>query len=403
MSAVLESRTAIRGLVREAEQLVKNRALTTVQKNAKMDKIEAQIKGHNETIRLHESSRRLLSAGDSIDYQGDDLSGSHQLRGLHAGLALEGYAPMAAPQIDIGHEQAKELFEAAVSHKNLSVSTKATDSTSIAPATISDYRLPPVTARREPTRVLSLLPTFATEHPSVTWFSTTGTTAAAAVAEGGTKPTSTIAYAANTGTVTKIAHVAEITDETMSDFPSFLQVLTADMAAGLFKAENDELLNATVTGAHKFPGLLATSGILTLTRTTESNLDAVAEAFDALRVGSSFAEPDGIIIHPATYGIIRRSKDSQNRYYLQPDPTQGWNPSLWGCPVVLSTQCPVGTAVIGSFADSVVVYVRDGLRLETANQGSAQFTSNTTLVRAEERLLLTVPRPSGILKLTGLS
>jgi Phage capsid family len=149
---------------------------------------------------------------------------------------------------------------AAVSHKSLSVSTKATtDSSSIAPSLISDYRLPPVTALREPTRVLSLLPTFATQHPTVTWCSTTGTTAAAAVAEGGTKPTSTIAYTPNTGTVIKLAHVLEVTDETLQDFLSFLGLLQQDTANGLYKAENAELLNATVTGAHKFAGLLNAS------------------------------------------------------------------------------------------------------------------------------------------------
>jgi hypothetical protein len=117
---------------------------------------------------------------------------------------------MSAPQRDVSPDAARELYDAAVSHKSLSVSTKtATDSSSITPAGITDYKLPPVTALREPTRVLSLLPTYATMHPSVTWYSSTGTTAAAAVAEGGTKPTSTIAYTPNVGTVTKLAHVVE--------------------------------------------------------------------------------------------------------------------------------------------------------------------------------------------------
>ncbi len=175
------------------------------------------------------------------------------------------------------------------------------------------------------------------------------------------------------------------------------------MTAGLYKTENSELLNATVTGAHKFPGLLNTTGILTLARTTETDLDAVAEGFDALRVGTSFATPDGIIMHPTTWGIVRRSKDSTGQYLLAADPSQGWNPTLFGVPVVLTTQIAVGTVLIGDFAGSVAVYVRDGLRIETANQGSAQFTANTMLVRCEERLLLTVPRPSGLLALTNIT
>jgi hypothetical protein len=58
---------------------------------------------------------------------------------------------------------------------------------------------------------------------------------------------------------------------------------------------------------------------------------------------------------------------------------------------------------MGAFGESVAVYVREGIRVETANQGTTQFTTNTTLVRCEERLILTVPRPTGLLKVTGLN
>jgi hypothetical protein len=77
-------------------------------------------------------------------------------------------------------------------------------------------------------------------------------------------------------------------------------------------------------------------------------------------------------------------------------------PDLFGVPIVLTTQIVVGTVLIGDFAGSVAVYVREGLRIETADQGTAQWTGNTTLVRAEERLLLTVPRPTGPLSLTNI-
>jgi HK97 family phage major capsid protein len=307
------------------------------------------------------------------------------------------------PQLDLAEKDIRDLHEAAMSHKSLSVSTKAaTDSTTIIPAALPDFRLPPVTALREPTRVLSLLPTFATNNSSVEWFSTTGTTAAAAVAEGAAKPTSTIAYPAQTTSATKLAHVAEVTDETLRDFPAFMGVLETDMTAGLIKAENDELLNAAVAGAHKWPGLLAASGILTQAKGAESDLDTISMAFDALRVGASFVEPDGLAIHPTTWGIIRRLKDSQGRYYLTPDPTVDTNLTLWNVPVVLSTQIAVGTALLGAFAQSVAVYVREGIRVEVSNLGSTQFTNNTCLIRCEERLISTVVRPSGLCKITGL-
>lgn len=402
MSAAIEAKTAIRALAAQADVVVKDARMTTATKAAKLDAIEAKIKQHTETIKMCEASRRLSVGGSSLE---SGEGGTFTTRkGAMAGLVAQGYQPIPAPQLEVSSDEAKELYDAAISHKSL-VITKATDSTSIGPSTISDYRTTPITARREPTRVLSLIPTVATAHPTVTWYSTTGTAAAAAVAEGGTKPTSTIAYTAQTGTVTKLAHVVEITDETLQDFPSFMSVLSLDMLAGLVKAENAELLTATVTGARKFAGLLNVSGILTAavpgTPTQTDRLDSISAAFDALRTGASFAEPDGIIMHPTDWGTVRRNKDSQNRYLLG-DPGTGTDPRIWGVPVVLTTQITQGTCLIGDFAGSTVAYVRDGIRLETANQGSTQWVTNTTLVRAEERILLTVPRPTGLLKLSGL-
>jgi HK97 family phage major capsid protein len=174
------------------------------------------------------------------------------------------------------------------------------------------------------------------------------------------------------------------------------------MVNGLILAENNELLNATVAGASKFPGLLNASGLLTQARGTDTNLDAISKAFDALRLGSTYAEPDGLVMHPTDWGSIRRAKDTNGRYYIQPDPTTGATQHL-GRAGGAHQQIPQGTALMGAFGESVAVYVREGIRVETANQGTTQFTTNTTLVRCEERLILTVPRPTGLLKVTGLN
>ncbi|GAB3667125.1 hypothetical protein GCM10027596_35780 [Nocardioides korecus] len=403
MSAAIEAKTAMRQLSAEAQALVTNKSLTSTQKSARLDQIESEMKAHQETVEFSTKAARFGSGASSTD---SGEGGSYAtLKGVMPGLVASGYEPMSTPQVELSTFDAKELHEAAVSHKNLAITKAATDSSSIGPATITDYKTTPVTQRREPTRVMSLMPIVATPHPSVTWYSTTGTTAAAAVAEGGLKPTSTLAYVAQTSSVTKIAHVVEVTDETLQDFPAFMSVLSQDMTAGLVKAENAEFLTATVTGAHKFPGLLNTTGILTAavpaTPNATDRLDSISAAFDSLRTGSSFAEPDGIVLHPADWGTIRRSKDTQNRYLLG-DPGSGTDPRIWGVPVVLTTQITQGTCLIGDFAGSTVAYVRDGIRIETANQGTTQFTTNTCLVRVEERVLLTVPRPSGLLKLTGL-
>lgn len=392
-----------RALLEDQKKLVNNDSRPWSEKKAEFENRQADI---DAVLAQHAALKNV--DGDPFSASSGDGPG-RTLRGLQAGIAANGYTPIAAPQMDLSDDQLRDLHGAAREHRSMSVDTtsfkNATDSTTIAPATIKEFVLPPVPFRREPTRVLSLLPTFASNHATVEWYSTTGTAAADAVAEGGTKPTSTIAYTAQTTSATKLAHVAEVTDETLADFSGFMAVLQFDMVAGLYKAENNELLNATVTGAHKWPGMLAASGILTRAVGADTRLDAILKGFDDLRAGSALTVPDGIIMNPADWGTIRRLKDANNDYYLSPNPTAapaGGEFSLWGIPVAVTTQIPAGTALLGSFGDSVAVYVREGIRVETNNQGEAQFKNNTTLVRAEERLILTVPRPTGLLKLTGL-
>lgn len=138
------------------------------------------------------------------------------------------------------------MHQAAVARKSVSVlsglGVKApgdlVGSTSVDPALIPDYRLPPYPARREPQRIAGILPAVATGARTVDYYTTSGTAAAAAVAEGATKPASTIAYTARSAPVVKIAHTLTVTNEVLADFPGFLQVVQQDMIAGLTVWDN---------------------------------------------------------------------------------------------------------------------------------------------------------------------
>jgi HK97 family phage major capsid protein len=323
--------------------------------------------------------------------------------GRHRGLQLDGKTRIAAPMLAYDDQQARDLFEAATSRKSLRVHAKAAlTSTDAAMARTPTVWLPPAEARREPTRVLDLLPTYNTNSPVVEYYKTTGTTAAAAVAEGAAKPESTLAYTQVIASATKVAHWIEVTDEVIKDYAGFLDVAEADMRAGLIAAENAELLSATAGAAHSWAGLLNTTGILTATGTAATALNALEQAITSLRTGASFAEADGIVMHPSDWSAIRRKKDSSGRY-LATDPLAGEVDRLWGVPVVTTTTITAGTALVGAFQEAAAVFVRDPITVDVNNSGEAQFKSNKTLLRAEERLILAVPRPTCLVKLTGLA
>ncbi len=402
-----QAKDELADLGRKGLQIVNDDRLDAGRKAAALNRLDAQIKAAADEVTKFEgveaNRRRYLGDFDPAvpwtEQAGTELSG------LQAGLATRGMNPVAPPRLDLDEGDLHQLYQHAVQHKSFAtdVRLKAPDlSTDLAPSTVPQIIARPVAYLREPNRVLTLLPTAATGAGSVEWFRISGTTAAGPVAEAATKPLSHIAATAVTTKATKLAHYVEVSDEVLSDFPSFLSVLQGDLSAGLINAENAELLSAVVGTASQWPGMLNTSGILTRPRGTDTALDAIDRAFDDLRNGAAFAEPDGIAMHPSTYGAIRRAKDTQGRYLLNPDPTAEAAHTLRGVPVVTSTQMPTGVALVAAFSQSVQVYVREGIRVEVANQGAAQFTANTTLVRCEERLILTCPRPAGLIKVTGL-
>jgi hypothetical protein len=75
--------------------------------------------------------------------------------------------------------------------------------------------------------------------------------------------------------------------------------------------------------------------------------------------------------------------------------------SLWGIPIVVTTQNPLGKALLIDSRKFGQVAIRSplGMRLGFTND---DFTRNLIRYVAEERLVLTGARPAAVLKVTNL-
>ncbi|MCW2694685.1 MAG: hypothetical protein JWM67_3289 [Mycobacterium sp.] len=62
---------------------------------------------------------------------------------------------------------------------------------------------------------------------------------------------------------------------------------------------------------------------------------------------------------PTTYSSIRRTKNTQGVYLLNPDPSVEERLQLWGTPATLTTAMPDGTALGGNFEEAARIFVRD--------------------------------------------
>lgn len=371
----------------------------------KSEAVQAIAQKSNPTDADLRRARELYDSGMDLQAQ---IKRSEESMGLMSKLKSLGEHPEShgmptskgAPSLEFSPQGLQQLF--AKTQNRESFSLKAAIDTSDAPQSqIPHYVSTAFPFLREMTRVLDLIPTVPTDRPTIDFYKlTTGATAAATVAEGGLKPTSQPVYTGYSSPVRKIAHVGAMTDEVVADFPQFLQVIGEEFVAGLVLEESRQLLVGDGTGTN-LTGLANTTGILTRAKGADTQIDAIAKGATDLRTGASYIEPDCIIMNPANFETVRLAKTTTGEYYAGgPFAAQAQN--IFGIKTVLTTQMTIGVALVANLASAAMVYLREAPRLETSRGGADEFNANVSLIRCEERLALTVPRPSSIVKVTGL-
>ncbi|HEX2893164.1 MAG TPA: phage major capsid protein [Marmoricola sp.] len=314
---------------------------------------------------------------------------------LHAGGPVGDGRNYGGPSLALSTEQMQALHNAATSKQSLKVMNAALDVEGDIPASLTSSF---VAFRREPTRVASLFPSRAVDGPSVEYIRHTGNTGTATtVAAGGAKPEIVMNVDTVTAPLRKIAAHIGVNDESLMDFAATASYVSNELVAAVVAAENDQLLNGNGT-APNIEGLLSVAGVLTRAQSTETALDTLEMALNDLRVGAAFTEATGVVMHPSDFSDLRLAKDGQQRYLLGA-PTAGEPATLWGKPVVVTTQIPAKTVVVGNFAVGGEVLYRRGIVIETNSSGT-DWTSNITRFRGEERLTLAIVRPSAFVKVT---
>jgi HK97 family phage major capsid protein len=258
-----------------------------------------------------------------------------------------------------------------------------------------------------PTRPLvmaDLIASGATESNAVGYMKETSyTNAADSVLEGGSKPESTIIFDAVSDPVRKIAHWLPVTEEMLEDSVGLRSYLDTRLRLGVQLAEDDQLLNGSVTPPDII-GILARTGLATsIARVAEVNADAIYAQIAAIETATGLAV-DGIVMNPTNWKSIQLLKDSSGNYIGGGGPfASPRQPTLWGRRVALTSAMVANTALVGAFRTAAQVFRKGGLRVEASNSHSDFFVKNLIAIRAEERLALAVYRPAAFGTVTGLN
>lgn len=264
--------------------------------------------------------------------------------------------------------------------------------------------------------VRDLLPVGQTTQTTVKFIKESSfTNAADMVAEEGEKPEASFATTSASADVKKIAVVAKVTDEMWADFPMLRDYVNTRLRFMVEAKEEQQLLSGTGSG-NQITGLLQTSGIQTQSATTVSStnpvVDSIHKAMTKIRVATGTVggyDPNGIIMHPTDYQIIRLSKDGAYQYYGG-GPFYGAygnggsvaeQPGPWGLRCVVTTAITAGTALVGDFRQAQI-WQREGIRVDATNTNEDDFTFNRISLRVEERLALAVYAPSAFCTVTSI-
>jgi HK97 family phage major capsid protein len=232
------------------------------------------------------------------------------------------------------------------------------------------------------------------------------------VAEGGTKPESTLGLTTTDEPIKKIATLLPISEEMLEDAPAIQSYINGRLILFVKIEEERQLIRGT-SGGNEVQGLLTSRSVPVYAGGTAAGNRAVQlfKAMNGLR-GSAFLEPDWIVMHPTDYEAVRLLTDTAGQFFgggpfmgpygngsnlAASGQVTGATDSLWGKPVYVTAATGAGTAVVGT-RESAQVWRRGGMSVEASNSHSNYFQLNLIAIRAEERLGLAVYRPTGFVE-----
>jgi HK97 family phage major capsid protein len=225
--------------------------------------------------------------------------------------------------------------------------------------------------------------------------------AAAVVAPGALKPTSTYSIERINDRTRTIAHLSEpVPRQYLSNVPALTRYLDVVLREGLTLALEAEVIGGDGTGEH-IEGLEYVPGALE--QLFESDIFTVTrKAITSLELFS--ITPSAWCMHPSDWETFELSQDGELRYTLQepgaPLPVDRARRRLWGLPVALSMGVTQGRAILADWRGAMELYETESARVDWSENGITDgvghFSTNLVQFRAEGQWGLAIYAPGRI-------
>ena len=216
---------------------------------------------------------------------------------------------------------------------------------------------------------------------------------AAPVAELATKPASDLIFEMKSAPVATIAHWIKASKQVLADAPMLQSYINGRLMYGLKLKEEHQLLKGSgvglnLNGIYTQATAYANPGV---TVQAETPIDRLRLAM--LQVALSEFDTDGIVLNPIDWAGIELTKTTDNAY-LFASPTGQVAPTLWGRPVVATLAMTAEDFLVGAFRMGAQGWDREDANIEVSTEDGSNFTTNALTIRCEERVGLTVFRPT---------
>ena len=187
----------------------------------------------------------------------------------------------------------------------------------------------------------------------------------------------------------------------LADTPQLSSYISNRVPAKLMEVEDDQLLGGSGV-APNLKGLLnsssdfdeSTNAKFYQAVTAPNEFDVLVAAINHMALNNY--RPNYILLNPTDFHKILLTKDTTNNY-IKDQVYQGLAPSFMGVPVVQNVNMTAGKFLVGDFANSCQVWVRDNVSIEFFSQDGTNVRDGFVTVRAVERVALATYLPNGII------
>lgn len=255
--------------------------------------------------------------------------------------------------------------------------------------------------------VIDLIPIVRTNQSAYVFMAqTTRTNNAAEVAESvqGTLASlseSAFAWTETSETIRKIGHFVPVTDEQLEDIEGIEDLLRNDMIVGVRQRLSSQILNGDGS-APNIEGFYdaGRTGVNQHDATGQNLAVAIDNGIEDVEV-TGFANPDGVVVHPTDWHKWRRIQTADG-IFINGSPSEVGPRTLWGLPVVATTETASGKALVGAFRDYSRLAVKRGVEVQISSEHASFFIQGVKAIKAEMRATLAVLREAAFTEVSNI-